>query len=137
MYLQKWVQKSTKVGSTDQNPPEEVHSDIQMLFPGHTREGCDSPNVAKKDETRWPLETLNQLLTSYSQRRCETHESDKTLQRLYFELYLRKTLPCIQGVNCETELFSNNCQRLLTVVVTETGWPTNLYVSMQISNKTH
>ena len=58
-YLRTWSWKSPEFRVKQLQEEDEVHSDIQRLFPGQTREGCDLPEVAKKDETRQPLEILN------------------------------------------------------------------------------
>ena len=61
-YLKKWskIQRSTEVKVVDQNSQEEdVHSNIQRLFPGSPKKVGDSQALANPDDTRWPLEKLN------------------------------------------------------------------------------
>ena len=58
-YLKTWSQKSPEFRVKQLQEGDEIHSDIQRLHPGQNREGCDSPEVAKKDETKWPLEIPN------------------------------------------------------------------------------
>ena len=58
-YLKMWSRKSPEFKVKQLQEGEEIHSDIQRLHPGQNRKGCDSPEVAKKDETRQPLEIPN------------------------------------------------------------------------------
>ena len=58
-YLKMWSRKSPEFRVKQLQEGEEIHGDIQRLHPGQNREGCDSPEVAKKDETRRPLEIPN------------------------------------------------------------------------------
>ena len=59
LYLKTWSQKSPEFRVKQLQEEDEVHSDIQRLHPGQNREGCNSPEVTKKDETRQPLEIPN------------------------------------------------------------------------------
>ena len=58
-YLRMCSRKSPEFRVKQLQEEDEVHSDIQRLHPGQNREGCDSPEVAKKDKTRLPLEIPN------------------------------------------------------------------------------